>query len=158
MSKAATKSPGRTQSWKWLRTPSHNTVEDNQLGYIVFIKWRTQCIQDGYQQHSGTTRTKWGSQTSVYPSPMWSWIRRWSTSDSRKAVWNDQLEATEWWNASHITRLLPPATTYYLVQCYREISLPLISITRLLSLATRLTKLTTHAQGLLYFINYHNHD
>jgi hypothetical protein len=57
----------------------------------------------------------------------------------------------------HITRLLPPATTYYLVQCCREINLPLISITRLLSLATRLTRLTTHVRGLLYFTNYHNH-
>jgi hypothetical protein len=38
-------------------------------------------------------------------------------------------------------RLLPPATTYYMVQCCREISLPLISITRLLPLAT------THARG-----------
>jgi hypothetical protein len=46
---------------------------------------------------------------------------------------------------------------YYLVQCCGEISLPLISITRLLPLATRLTRLTTHARGLLYFTNYHIH-
>jgi hypothetical protein len=45
-----------------------------------------------------------------------------------------------------------------LVQCCREISLPLISITRLPPLSTRLIRLTTHVQGLLYFINYHNHD
>jgi hypothetical protein len=30
-------------------------------------------------------------------------------------------------------------------------------IERLLSLAIRLTRLTTHARGLLYFINYYNH-
>jgi hypothetical protein len=52
MSKVATKSPGRTRLWKRLRAPSHNTAED------------------GYQQHSRTTRTRRGSQTSVYPSPM----------------------------------------------------------------------------------------
>jgi hypothetical protein len=46
---------------------------------------------------------------------------------------------------------------YYLIQCCREISLPLISITKLLPLATRLTRLTTHVRGLLYFINYHKH-
>jgi hypothetical protein len=63
----------------------------------------------------------------------------------------------EGWNSSHITRLHSPATTYYLVQCCCEISLPLISITRLLPLATRLTRLITHARGLLYFTNYHNH-
>jgi hypothetical protein len=38
--KAATKSPGRTQLWKRLRAPSHNTTEDNQLGYTVFFKGR----------------------------------------------------------------------------------------------------------------------
>jgi hypothetical protein len=85
---------------------------------------------------------------------MWSWIRRWSAPDSRKAVWKDQPGATGWWNTSHITRLLPHATMYYLVQCCCEINLPLISITRLLPSATRLT---THARGLLYFINYHIH-
>jgi hypothetical protein len=57
-SKAATKSPSRTRLWKRLRAPSHNTTEDNQLGYTIFFKRRTQCIQDGYQQHSGTTRTR----------------------------------------------------------------------------------------------------
>jgi hypothetical protein len=31
-------------------------------------------------------------------------------------------------------------------------------ITRLLPSATRLTRFTTHAQGLLYFTNYHSHD
>jgi hypothetical protein len=41
--------------------------------------------------------------------------------------------------------------------CCREISPPLISITRLLPLATKLTRLTTHVRGLLYFTNYHNH-
>jgi hypothetical protein len=88
---------------------------------------------------------------------MWSWIRRWSALDSHNAVWKDQPGATGWWNVSHITRLLPPATTYYLVQYCCEISLPLTSITRLLSLATRFTRLTTHARGLFYFTNYHNH-
>jgi hypothetical protein len=48
-SKVATKSPGRTQLLKRLRAPSHNTAEDNQLGYTVFFKERTQCIQDRYQ-------------------------------------------------------------------------------------------------------------
>jgi hypothetical protein len=48
-SKAATKSASRTQLWKWLRAPSYNTVEDNQLEYTIFFKGRTQCIQDGYQ-------------------------------------------------------------------------------------------------------------
>jgi hypothetical protein len=33
--------------------------------------------------------------------------------------------------------------------------LPLISITRLLSSATKLTRLTTYAWGLLYFTNYY---
>jgi hypothetical protein len=61
MSKVATKSPGRTRLWKRLRAPSHNTVENNQLRYTVVFKGRTQCIQDGYQQHSGTTRTRRGS-------------------------------------------------------------------------------------------------
>jgi hypothetical protein len=89
---------------------------------------------------------------------MWSWIRRWSAPDSRKTVWKKQPEATRWWNTSHITRLLPPTTTYYLVQCRCEISLPLISITRLLLSAIRLTRFTTHARGLLYFTNYHTHD
>jgi hypothetical protein len=70
-------------------------------------------------------------------------------------VWKDQLKAIGWWNVSHITRLLSPATTYYLVQCYYKISLPLISITRLLSSATKLTRLTTYVRGLLYFTNYH---
>jgi hypothetical protein len=36
--------------------------------------------------------------------------------------------------------------------------LPLISITRLLPSITRFTRFTTHARGLLYFINYHTHD
>jgi hypothetical protein len=40
-------------SWKLgsfqLRAPSHNTAEDNQLGYTAFFKGRMQCIQDGYQ-------------------------------------------------------------------------------------------------------------
>jgi hypothetical protein len=132
MSKLATKSTSRTRLWKRPCAPSYNTAEDNQLGYTVVFKGRMQCIQDVYQQHSGTTRTRQGSQTSVYPSPMWSWIRRWFAPDSCKAVWKDQLEATGWWNESHVTRLLPPATMYYLVQCCHEISLPLISITRLL--------------------------
>jgi hypothetical protein len=57
-SKVATKSPDRTGLWKRLRAPSHNTTEDNQLGYTIFFKGRTQCIQDGYQQHSGTTWTR----------------------------------------------------------------------------------------------------
>jgi hypothetical protein len=70
MSKAATKSTGRTWLWKRPRAPSYNTAEDNQPGYIVVFKGRTQCIQDGYQQHNGTTRTRQGSQTLVYPSPM----------------------------------------------------------------------------------------
>jgi hypothetical protein len=35
-SKAATKSTGRTWLWKRLRAPSHNTVEDNRLGYTLF--------------------------------------------------------------------------------------------------------------------------
>jgi hypothetical protein len=61
-------------------------------------------------------------------------------------------------DASHIIRLLPPATIYYLVQCCYKISLLLISITRLLPSATRLTRFTTHAWGLLYFTNYHTHD
>jgi hypothetical protein len=82
---------------------------------------------------------------------MWSWIKRWSAPDSRKAVWKDQLEAIGWWNVSHITRLLPLATTYYLVQCCCEISLPLISITRLLFPATKLTRLTNLRSGLFYF-------
>jgi hypothetical protein len=47
---------------------------------------------------------------------------------------------------------------YYLVQCCCEISLPLISITRLLSSTTRLTRFITHTRGLPYFINYHTHD
>jgi hypothetical protein len=69
-SNAATKSIERTWLWKLLHAPSHNTAEDNQLGYTIFFKGRMQCIQDGYQQHSRTTQTKQGSQTSVYPSPM----------------------------------------------------------------------------------------
>jgi hypothetical protein len=157
MSKAATKSTDKTRLWKRLRAPSNNMAEDNQLRYTVFFKGRMQCIQDGYEQHSGTIRTRRDSQTSVYLSPMWSCITRWFVPDSRKAMWKDQLKATGWWNVSHITRLLPPATTYYLVQCCRKISLPLFSIIRLLPLATRLTRLTTHARRLLYFTNYHNH-
>jgi hypothetical protein len=85
---------------------------------------------------------------------MWSWIIRWFALNIHKTVWKDQPEATGWWNTSHITRLLPLATMYYLVQCYYEISLPLISIIRLLSFATRFT---TYAWGLLYFTNYHIH-
>jgi hypothetical protein len=85
---------------------------------------------------------------------MWSRIRRWFAPNSCKTVWKDQPGATGWWSASHITRLLPLATTYYLVQCCYKISLPLISIIRLLSFATRFT---THARGLLYFTNYHIH-
>jgi hypothetical protein len=69
-SKETTKSTGRTWLWKRPRAPSYNTAEDNQLGYTVVFKGRTQCIQDGYQQHSGTTWTRQGSQASVYPSPM----------------------------------------------------------------------------------------
>jgi hypothetical protein len=46
----------------------------------------------------------------------------------------------------------------YPVQCRREISLPLISIRRLLPPTTRYTRLRTHAGGLLYFTNYHIHD
>jgi hypothetical protein len=89
---------------------------------------------------------------------MWYWIRRWSTPDSHKTVWKEQPEATEWWNTSYITRLLSPATTYYLVECCYEISIPLISITRFLPFATRLMRFTTHARGLLYFTNYHTYD
>jgi hypothetical protein len=44
-----TKSTSRTQLWKWLCAPSHNMTEDNELGYTVLFKGRTQCIQDGYQ-------------------------------------------------------------------------------------------------------------
>jgi hypothetical protein len=43
-SKAATKSTGRTQLWKRQRAPCYNTAEDNQLGYTVVFKGRTQCI------------------------------------------------------------------------------------------------------------------
>jgi hypothetical protein len=57
-SKTATKNTGKTRLWKRLRAPSHNTAENNQLGYTVFFKGRTQCIQDEYQQHSRTTRTR----------------------------------------------------------------------------------------------------
>jgi hypothetical protein len=39
-----------------------------------------------------------------------------------------------------------------------EISLPLISIIRLLPPTIKYTRLTTHARGLLYFTNYHIHD
>jgi hypothetical protein len=46
----------------------------------------------------------------------------------------------------------------YLAQCRCEISLPLISITRLLPPTTRYTRLIIHARGLLYFTNYHIHD
>jgi hypothetical protein len=69
-SKAATKSTDRTRLWKRPRAPSYNTTEDNQLRYTVVFKGRTQYIQDGYQQHSGTIRTRQGSHISVYPSPM----------------------------------------------------------------------------------------
>jgi hypothetical protein len=58
MSKAATKSTGRTRLWKRLRALSHNMTEDNQLRYTIFFKGMTQCIQDGYQQHSGIIRTR----------------------------------------------------------------------------------------------------
>jgi hypothetical protein len=48
MSKATTKSTGKTRLWKRPRAPNYNTTEDNQLGYTVVFKGRTQCIQDGY--------------------------------------------------------------------------------------------------------------
>jgi hypothetical protein len=57
-SKVATKILNRTQLWKQLRAPSHNTAEDNQPRYSVVFRGRTQYIQDGYQQHNGTTRTR----------------------------------------------------------------------------------------------------
>ena len=47
---------------------------------------------------------------------------------------------------------------YILVQCYCGISLPLIPITRLPLAMTRHTRTTKHAQGLLYFTNYHIHN
>jgi hypothetical protein len=106
--KEATKRTGRTRLWKRPRAPSNYTAEDNQLGYTVVFKGRMQCIQDGYQQHSETTRTRQGSQTSVYPSLMWSWIRPWFAPDSCKAMWKDQLEATRWWNTWCL--LLEPGT------------------------------------------------
>jgi hypothetical protein len=90
MNKVATKSPERTRLWKWLRTPSCYMAEHTLLGYTVFFKGRAQCIQDGYQQHSGTTRTRWDSQASVYPSPMWCWIGYRSAPDSREVEWKDQ--------------------------------------------------------------------
>jgi hypothetical protein len=58
MSKVAIRSPGRRLLWKRLRAPSYNTAEDAQLRNTVFFKERTQCIQDGYQQHSGKTWTR----------------------------------------------------------------------------------------------------
>jgi hypothetical protein len=70
MSTAETKSTCRTQLWKRPHAPSYNTAEDNQLGYTVVFKGRTQRIQDGYQQHSETTWTRQGSHASVYPSLM----------------------------------------------------------------------------------------
>jgi hypothetical protein len=89
---------------------------------------------------------------------MWCWIRCRSAPDSREAEWKDQPGVAGWGNASRITRLLPPTSTYYLIQCRYEISLPLISIIRLLPPTTRYTRLTTHVRGLLYFTNYYIHD
>jgi hypothetical protein len=89
---------------------------------------------------------------------MWCWIRCRSAPDSHEVEWKNQPGAVGWENASHITRLLPLVSTYYLVQCRCEISLPLISIIRFFPPATRYTRPTTHARELLYFINYHIHE
>jgi hypothetical protein len=156
--KVATKSPERTRLWKWLRAPSCYMAEHTLLDYTIFFKRRAQCIQDWCQWHSKTTWTRWGSQASVYLSPMWCWIRCQSAPDSREVEWKDQSGVAEWGNVSHITRLLPPASTYYLIQCRCEISLSLISIIRLLPPTTRYIRLTTHVRGLLYFTNYHIYD
>jgi hypothetical protein len=156
--KVATKSTERTRLWKRLRAPSCYSAEHTLLDYTIFFKGGAQCIQDWCQRHNMTTWTRWGSQASVYLSPMWSWISCWSAPDSHKTEWNDQPGTAEWGNASHITRLLPPARMDYPAQCRREISLSIISITGLLSPTARYTRLTTHVRGLLYFTNYHIHD
>jgi hypothetical protein len=156
--KLPTRSPERSRLWKWLRALSCYTTKHTLLNYIVFFKGRAQCIQHWCQRHSKTTWTRWGLQTLVYPSSMWCWIRCRSTPGSHEAEWKDQPGATGWGNTSHITRLLLPASMYYLVQCRCEISLPLISITRLLPPTIRYTRLTTLTRRLLYFINYHIQD
>jgi hypothetical protein len=138
--------------------PTCYSTEHTLPDYTVFFEGGAQCIQDWCQWYSMTTWIRWGWQASVYLSPMWSWITCWSALDSHKAEWKDQPRTARWGNTSHITRLLPVVRTYYLVQCCYEISLPLISITRLLPPTTRYTRLTTHAQGLLYFTNYYIHD
>jgi hypothetical protein len=152
----ATRSPKRTRLWKRLHALSCYTAEHTLLNYTVFFKGRVQCIQDWRQRHSKTTWIRWGSQGSIYPSPMWCWIRCRSAPDNREMEWNDLPRATGWGNASHITRLLPPASTYCLVQCRCEISLPLISITRLLPPATRYTRHITHVRraALLHKLSY----
>jgi hypothetical protein len=139
MNKVAITSIERIQLWKWLRAPSCYSAEHTLLSYTVFFKG-ARCIQDWCQRHSMTTWIRWGSHASVYPSPMWSWIRCWSTPDSRKVEWKDQSRTDGWGNASYITRLLSPARMDYQTQCHHEISLPLISITRLLLSATRSNK------------------
>jgi hypothetical protein len=155
--KVSMRSPERTRLWKWLRTPSCYAAEHTLLDHTIFFKGKTQCIQDWCQWHSMTTWTRWGLQASVYPSTMWCWIKCRSAPDSHEIECKDQPGAARWGNTSRITRLLPPTSTYYLVQCRSEISPPLIPITRLLPSTTSNTRLLTHAGGLLYLTNYHIH-
>jgi hypothetical protein len=132
-------------------------AEHTLLDHTIFFKGKTQCIQDWCQRHSMTTWTRWGSHALVYPSPMWCWIKCRSASDSHEIECKDQPRAVGRGNMSRITRLLPPTSTYYLVQCRCEISPPLIPITRLLPFTTSNTRLLTHVRRLLYLINYHIH-
>jgi hypothetical protein len=78
---------------------------------------------------------------------MWCWIMCWSVSDSRVAEWKNQPDTPGWGNASHIIRLLPSARMDYLAQYRWEISLPLISITKLFPSTTSNTRFQLTSGG-----------
>jgi hypothetical protein len=134
------KEPSGIRSWKWLHAPRCYSAEHTLPDYTIFFKRRAQCIQDWCQWHSETTWTRGDSRASVYPSPMWCWIMCWSAPDSHEVEWKNQPGTSGWGNTSHITRLLPSARMDYPAQYRWEISLPLISITRLLQSTTSNTR------------------
>jgi hypothetical protein len=84
--------------------------------------------------------------------------RNWSPMNRHEqAKQKNWLATVEWWNVSLITRFLLLAFTDHLVIFRYGTSLPLVSFTRFLLLATSYVLFFIHAQGLIYFTHYCTH-
>jgi hypothetical protein len=86
---------------------------------------------------------------------MITWTRHWlPVNRCEQAKQKNWHGTTGWWNMSLITRFLLLAFTDHLVIFRCRTSLPLVSFTRFLLLATSSASFFIYARGLIYFTRY----